>query len=166
MVQSPSPATTFSLFTPGWRNGIRRGLKILGPQGRVGSTPTPGISFAAIFVSQLLDLIVTFLAISGVIAVLIRVAGALFVLLRRGAEGIIARELASTRRQRGDLTGLDDATAAHAEARRRRYLATGLLCIWAGLLIVPPLTPWPALIYATYSVLWLLPRRAFMTVRT
>ena len=27
---------------PGWRNGIRRGLKIPGPQGRVGSTPTLG----------------------------------------------------------------------------------------------------------------------------
>ena len=30
---------------PGWRNGIRRGLKILRPQGRVGSTPTPGTKF-------------------------------------------------------------------------------------------------------------------------
>lgn len=28
---------------PGWRNGIRKGLKILGPQGLVGSSPTPGI---------------------------------------------------------------------------------------------------------------------------
>ena len=27
---------------PGWRNGLRRGLKILDPKGFVGSTPTPG----------------------------------------------------------------------------------------------------------------------------
>src|SRR5487761_617584 len=32
------------MCAPGWRNGIRRGLKILRPQGRVGSTPTPGTS--------------------------------------------------------------------------------------------------------------------------
>jgi len=113
-----------------------------------------------------LNLIVLFLAISGVIAVLIRVGGALFVLLRRGAEGIIARELAATRMQRGDITGLADATTAHSEAKRRRFVATGLLFTWAGLLFVPPLTPWPSLIYATYSVLWLLPRRTFIAVRT
>ena len=28
---------------PGWRNGLRRGLKILDPNGFVGSNPTPGI---------------------------------------------------------------------------------------------------------------------------
>jgi hypothetical protein len=27
---------------PGWRNGIREGLKILCSKGHVGSTPTPG----------------------------------------------------------------------------------------------------------------------------
>ena len=27
---------------PGWRNGLRRGLKILDPKGFVGSIPTPG----------------------------------------------------------------------------------------------------------------------------
>jgi hypothetical protein len=27
---------------PGWRNGLRRGLKILDPKGFVGSNPTPG----------------------------------------------------------------------------------------------------------------------------
>ena len=31
---------------PGWRNGRRRGLKILRPQGRVGSNPTPGTAAA------------------------------------------------------------------------------------------------------------------------
>ncbi len=28
---------------PGWRNGRRKGLKIPGPSGREGSTPSPGI---------------------------------------------------------------------------------------------------------------------------
>ena len=27
---------------PGWRNGLRRGLKILDPKGFVGPNPTPG----------------------------------------------------------------------------------------------------------------------------
>ena len=29
---------------PGWRNGLRRGLKILDPKGFVGPNPTPGTS--------------------------------------------------------------------------------------------------------------------------
>jgi hypothetical protein len=30
------------VFMPGWRNGLRGGLKILDPKGFVGSNPTPG----------------------------------------------------------------------------------------------------------------------------
>ena len=30
---------------PGWRNGLRSRLKICGPQGLVGSNPTPGITY-------------------------------------------------------------------------------------------------------------------------
>lgn len=32
------------VHTPGWRNGIRRGLKIPGSHGHEGSTPSPGTS--------------------------------------------------------------------------------------------------------------------------
>lgn len=102
---------------------------------------------------------VVILAVAGVLAVLLRAARALFALLRGGADAVIAREVAAARLRRGDITGLQDATAARAEARRRRYSALGVLFIWAGLLVVPALTPWPAALYASYSLLWLLPRR-------
>lgn len=34
---------------PGWRNGLRRGLKILDPYGFVGSTPTPGTTIVILY---------------------------------------------------------------------------------------------------------------------
>jgi hypothetical protein len=79
--------------------------------------------------------------------------------LTRGADALIAREVATTRAQRGDLTGLEEANFVRGEARRRRYVALGFLSFWAGLLVVPTLTPWPSLLYAAYSLLWLLPHR-------
>lgn len=98
------------------------------------------------------------LAIAGVIAVMLRLLRALFAGLRGGVEGFLARDVAETRAQRGDLTGLEDARSAAALARRRRVTALGAASIWVGLLVVPTLTPWPKLLYAAYSLLWILPR--------
>jgi hypothetical protein len=106
-----------------------------------------------------MDLPYTLLAIAGVAAVLIRVLGAAFRALRGGVDAFIARDLADTRAQRGDLTGLADAAEARGRARRRRVAALSAAAFWAGLLIVPPLTPWPRLVYAVYALLWLVPRR-------
>lgn len=99
------------------------------------------------------------LGIAGFAAVALRAVIALLASLRGGIEAIFARGLADTRRQRGDLTGLADAAAARTTANRRRYVALGFFFLWAGLLVVPPLTPWPRMLYAAYCVLWLLPRR-------
>ncbi|HSK19073.1 MAG TPA: hypothetical protein VK912_08030 [Longimicrobiales bacterium] len=98
------------------------------------------------------------LAVAGVIAVLLRLLRSLFATLRGGVDVFLAHDVADTRAQRGDLTGVDDAKAAAAVARRRRLFALGTASLWIGLLIVPMLTPWPSLLYATYSLLWLLPR--------
>jgi hypothetical protein len=98
------------------------------------------------------------LAVAGVIAVLLRLLRALFAALRGGVDSFLARDVADTRAQRGDLTGVDDAQTAAALARRRRLLALGTGSIWIGLLIFPVLTPWPGLLYASYSLLWLIPR--------
>jgi hypothetical protein len=102
---------------------------------------------------------VQLLAIAGFAAAALRAGSALFAALRSGADSFLARELAATRGQRGDLTGVADASALRAVARRRRMLALGVFSVWAGLLLVPTLTPWPVLLYASYSLLWLVPRR-------
>jgi hypothetical protein len=99
------------------------------------------------------------LAALGIAAIIVRAVGAAFRALRGGVEGFLARDLADVRAQRGDLTGLADAAAVRAEARRRRLVALGALAFWIGLLLVPPLTPWPAFLYAIFALLWLVPRR-------
>ena len=109
---------------------------------------------------------VTILAVAGFIAVARRLLRSLLRALTRTADVVIAREHAATRAQRGDLTGLQEATNARSAAKRRRYVELGLLSVWAGLLLVPPLTPWPYLLYASYSLLWLLPRRKSRLLRT
>jgi hypothetical protein len=98
------------------------------------------------------------LAAAGVIAVMLRLLRAFFAALRGGVDTFLAHDVADTRAQRGDLTGVDDARGAARLARRRRLLALGTASVWIGLLVVPTLTPWPALLYASYSLLWLIPR--------
>lgn len=98
------------------------------------------------------------LAIAGVIAVMLRLLRALFASLRGGVDAFLAGDVADTRAHRGDLTGHSEARSAVQLARRRRMLALGAASLWIGLLVVPMLTPWPSLLYAGYSVLWVLPR--------
>lgn len=106
-----------------------------------------------------MNIAVFLLAIAGFAAAALRALLALLAVLRSGVDAFLARDLAQTRGQRGDLTGLADARELQGAARRRRALAVGVLAMWVGLLVVPPLTPWPAMLYATYSLLWLVPRR-------
>ncbi|CAN5710601.1 hypothetical protein BH23GEM10_BH23GEM10_11500 [soil metagenome] len=98
-------------------------------------------------------------AVAGFAAVALRAVGALLLVVRFAVDAFLARDLADARARRGDLTGVSDAAGARALARRRRLAAVGALCTWGSLLIVPPLTSWPTLLYASYSLLWLLPRR-------
>jgi hypothetical protein len=90
---------------------------------------------------------------------MLRLLRSFVLVLSRGADAFLAREIAETRAQRGDITGLQEATVERSAARRRRIMSLGTLSMWAGLLLIPSLTPWPRLLYAAYSVLWLLPRR-------
>jgi hypothetical protein len=108
---------------------------------------------------QRMNTAITLLGAAGIIAVLLRLARALFFAVRGGVDAFIAQDVAATRAHRGDITGLDDAQAAARVARRARVRALGATSMWAGLLIVPTLTPWPRLLYAGYSLLWLLPRQ-------
>ncbi|HSJ23990.1 MAG TPA: hypothetical protein VK929_04880 [Longimicrobiales bacterium] len=106
-----------------------------------------------------MDLAITILAVAGAAAVVVRGVASLFRALRGGVDAFLARDLADVRAQRGDLTGVSDAASVRAEARRRRMVALGAAGFWIGLLIVPPLTPWPRFLYVVYSLLWLVPRR-------
>ncbi|HEX6307771.1 MAG TPA: hypothetical protein VFZ69_06245 [Longimicrobiales bacterium] len=105
-----------------------------------------------------MNIALVLLAVAGIAAVVLRLLRALFAALRGGVDAFLARDVADTRAQRGDLTGLDEASGAARAARRYRLLALGQALIWVVLLIVPELTPWPAPLYASYSLLWLLPR--------
>ncbi|MBR9989380.1 MAG: hypothetical protein KFH98_06460 [Gemmatimonadetes bacterium] len=106
------------------------------------------------------------LAVAGALAVLLRMLRALFAALRGGVDAFIAHDVAGTRAQRGDLTGVDDARTEAALARRRRLLAVGTASMWIALLVAPTLTPWPTFMYACYSLLWLIPRKPRHAPRT
>lgn len=98
------------------------------------------------------------LAVFGILAVLRRVLLAVLRLLGRGVDRIMANEMAEIRARRGDLTGLDEADVEHGRARRAQAGALAVLSFWVLLLIAPSLTPWPLALYASYSLLWVIPR--------
>jgi hypothetical protein len=99
------------------------------------------------------------LSIAGFAAVALRAGIALVDALRGGVDSVLARDLADIRARRGDLTGLQDAADVRAAARRERMIAVTAFLMYIGLLAVPPLTPWPNLLYSAYALLWLVPRR-------
>ncbi|MEO5509518.1 MAG: hypothetical protein ABIS27_02745 [Longimicrobiales bacterium] len=104
-------------------------------------------------------LLVPVLAIIGVAAVLARAFRALFSLLRGGVDMFVANDLHDVRAQRGDLTGMEEATALRRSGRERRAVAAARISFWIGLLIAPGFTPWPAHLCASYVIFWLLPDR-------
>lgn len=106
-----------------------------------------------------MDVLFTILAVAGIAAVLLRAVSSALRALRGGVDAFLARDVADARAQRGDLTGLADATEVRAAARRRRLFFLAAFGFWLGLLVVPPLTPWPRFLYAVFSLLWLVPRR-------
>jgi len=106
-----------------------------------------------------MDGLFNILAIAGIAAVLVRAAGSALRALRGSVDAFLARDVADVRAQRGDLTGVSDAALARSAANRRRLFFLAAFGFWLGLLIVPPLTPWPRFLYAVYSLLWLVPRR-------
>lgn len=110
------------------------------------------------------------LAVIGFAAALWRLLRAALRLARRGVDAFLAREVAETRAQRGDLTGMAEARDWAARARRARLRAIAEACFWLALLVLPPLLlPSPVVAYAAYAVLWLFVRgleaRAGVTAR-
>jgi hypothetical protein len=104
-----------------------------------------------------MNAIVLLLAVAGFAALAARTLRALLRLLGRGIDEFLAAETVSARANRGDLTGMDEATGDQSVARRRRLGALARFAAWTGLLVAPPMTPWPAQLYAACCILWLLP---------
>ncbi|HEX7051998.1 MAG TPA: hypothetical protein VF188_17450 [Longimicrobiales bacterium] len=102
-----------------------------------------------------------FFAILGIAAVAWRIVRAVFRAARQGVDAFLAGEVAKTRERRGDVTGMDDAEAHAARARRARWRALGAVVFWSAVLALPALLPTEAApIYAAYALLWLLPGKA------
>ena len=96
------------------------------------------------------------LGLLGCAAVAWRLLWATLRLLYRGADTLIAGEIVGTRANRGDLTGMQEAAELRASSGRTRRRAAAFVLLWLVLLIAPPLTAAPELLYALYSPLWLL----------
>jgi hypothetical protein len=99
------------------------------------------------------------LAVAGFMAVLRRLGLAAFQALRGGVDSYLLREVASTRAERGDLTGLMEAQSLRKSQRIARWRSVAAVLLWLGALSVPLLTRTPVPIYAVFSILWLLPVR-------
>jgi hypothetical protein len=100
------------------------------------------------------------LAVAGFVAVLKRLGLAAFRALKGGVDAFILSEVASSRAQRGDVTGLTEAQQLRRDTRFLRWRAAGSVLLWIGALLAPLLTQFTLWIYASYSLLWLFtPRR-------
>jgi hypothetical protein len=106
-----------------------------------------------------MTLLLTLLAVAGVVAILTGLIRALFRMVRGGVETFIAGEVANARAGRGDISALTAAEEWRASSRvARRWYAAQVLG-WLILLIIPTFTPWTRELYAAACVLWLVPRR-------
>ncbi len=94
------------------------------------------------------------LSILGVLAVALRLARALLRTIGRSAEGVAAGQAVDARAQRGDQTGMAEATAWRRAAARRRWRALTLSGLWGALLVGPAYTSWTRVIDAAYALLW------------
>jgi hypothetical protein len=108
--------------------------------------------------ASLVAVLIGFLAVGGVIAIVLRLLGALLGLGLTAAEASAASSLAEASARRGDLTGMMERKQASVALRRRRIRAAGWVSLWLGLLVVPPILDLALPVYAVAAGLWLIPR--------
>jgi hypothetical protein len=87
--------------------------------------------------------------------VVLKLLRALVRAVGRSAEHVAAGQALDARAQRGDLTGMAEASEWRKAAGRRRVRAVTTAGVWLALLIVPAYTAWTRVIYACYAALWL-----------
>jgi hypothetical protein len=104
-----------------------------------------------------MDIILTLLALVGIMAAVWHLVRAALRFLGHGVAGIWTDELARTQARRGDVSALEDSQRQRQAVSRRKTRAGAEAAGWLILLLVPPLTPWGRHIYAAYTLLWLVP---------
>ncbi len=98
------------------------------------------------------------LAVIGIVAVAYRWMRSVLRVIGSGAEAFFAGEVARTRADRGDVTGMAEASGEAERARRARTAAFFALVLWTALLVLPAWAlPWPGAVYASYAALWVVP---------
>ena len=102
-----------------------------------------------------MSLLLPLLAIIGVLGVGRFLLRSAFALVKQLLESYVARTVADARAKRGDLTGLHESSELRRQQRplklRRWSEFLGLL----ALILIPPLTPYMLMVYATYIVFWI-----------
>ncbi len=111
-----------------------------------------------------MNLVLFVLSVAGFLAALRRLAFAAFRLFKGSVESFVMREVASSRTDRGDVTGLLEAQALRRATRAVRARALASVVFWAALLSAPLLTRMTLPLYAFYTLLWLLPLHRQRTV--
>ncbi|MGH7471331.1 MAG: hypothetical protein ACRENP_25560 [Longimicrobiales bacterium] len=102
-----------------------------------------------------MNLLLIVLGVAGFLAALRRLVAALFSLFKGGVDAFLVGEVARSRADRGDVTGLQEARAWRRTTRRARMGALLRVVLWAVLLVVPLLTRITVPLYAAYAALWL-----------
>lgn len=98
------------------------------------------------------------IALPGIAAVVMRWLNAMFLTARHSLERFVAGQIADTRAQRGDISGMSEADSIRRKSRDAQLHGLRALLLWSSLLVLPVLLPGTFLIYALYGFLWLLPR--------
>src|SRR5262245_105920 len=104
-----------------------------------------------------MNLVLVILCVAGFVAALRRFLFSGFRLFKGGVDAFIAREVASARAERGDVTGLLEARAWRSSRRKARIRAILLVLFWLAVLVAPLLVRATVPVYAAYALLWVLP---------
>ncbi|HEX6558115.1 MAG TPA: hypothetical protein VF021_01595 [Longimicrobiales bacterium] len=105
-----------------------------------------------------MTLLLVLIALPGIAAVVLRWSNAMWATARHSLEWFVASQIADTRAQRGDISGMSEADMIRRKSRDAQSRDLLRLLFWSALLIVPLLLPGSFIIYALYGLFWLVPR--------
>src|SRR5512141_951272 len=97
------------------------------------------------------------IALPGIAAVLLRWSRAVFVTARHTIERFIAGQIADTRAQRGDISGMSEAESIRQQSRSAAVRSLVEVLGWSAALVLPVFLPGTILIYMLYGLLWFAP---------
>jgi hypothetical protein len=113
-----------------------------------------------------MTLLLALIALPGIAAVLLRWGRAVFVTARHSIERFVAAQIADTRAQRGDISGMAEAAKIKHKSQQEAVRSLLNVVLWSALLIGPIFLPGTLIIYAICGLLWLLPRSGKQMTRS